>query len=119
MRLLFELSGEHPSLPAAEAEAVASSVDPGTRRFLSEPGLLGLELPRRHDFPLERLAYTHAIHRHLFSCPVEVVSPILFSISFSDNPVSAAVFSTMSGRSLSGAKTRTIAEPCVVSMFKS
>ncbi len=100
MRLLFELSGEHPALPAAEAEAVASSVDPGTRRFLSEPGLLGLELPRRHDFPLERLAYTHAIHRHLFSCPVEVVEEMLRSVRLGEGSVCLRVRSI--GGTLSG-----------------
>jgi len=100
MRLLFELSGEHPALPAAEAEAVAVSVDSGTRRFLSEPGLLGLELPRRHDFPLERLAYTHAIHRHLFSCPVEVAEEMLRSVRLGEGSVCLRVRSI--GRTLSG-----------------
>ncbi|MBM4249386.1 MAG: methyltransferase domain-containing protein [Euryarchaeota archaeon] len=87
MRLLFELSGEHPALPAAEAEAVAVAVDSGTRRFLSEPGLLGLELPRRHDFPLERLAYTHAIHRHLFSCPLDVAQEMLGAVRLGEGTV--------------------------------
>jgi tRNA (guanine10-N2)-dimethyltransferase len=100
MRLLFELSGEHPALPSAEAEAVASSVDPGTRRFLSEPGLLGLELPRRRDFPLERLAYTHAIHRHLFSCPVEVAVEMLRSVRLGEGSVCLRVRSI--GKALAG-----------------
>lgn len=70
MRLLFELSGEHPSLPAAEAEAVAELLSPRYRCLALEPGVLVLDVPGADEFPAERLAYTHALHRHLFSCPV-------------------------------------------------
>ena len=100
MRLLFELSGEHPTLPAAEAEAVGAAVDPDCRRFLSEPGLLGLELPRRRDFPLQRLAYTHAIHKHLFSCPVEIAEEMLRSVRLGDGSVCLRVRTV--GSSLTG-----------------
>ena len=74
MRLLFELSGEHPLLPAAEAEEVAGIVSPDFRRLTLEPGVLVLDVPDGKEFPAERLAYTHAVHRHLFSCPVEGVA---------------------------------------------
>jgi tRNA (guanine10-N2)-dimethyltransferase len=73
MRLLFELSGEHPELPAAEAEEVAGIVSADFKRLESEPGVLVLELPVGKEFPAERLAYTHAVHRHLFSCPPDGV----------------------------------------------
>ena len=74
MRLLFELSGEHPELPAAEAEEVARTVSPGFLRLAREPGALVLELLGAEQFHFERLAYAHAVHRHLFSCPAEDVA---------------------------------------------
>jgi tRNA (guanine10-N2)-dimethyltransferase len=73
MRLLFELSGEHPSLPAAEAEEVAGVVSPDFKRLEMEPGALVLEMPEGKEFPVERLAFTHAVHRHILSCPVAVL----------------------------------------------
>ena len=70
MRLLFELSGEHPSLPAAEAEAVAGMLGPRFKRLELEPGVLVLDIPDGREFPSGRLAFTHAVHRHILSCPI-------------------------------------------------
>jgi tRNA (guanine10-N2)-dimethyltransferase len=80
LRLLFELSGEHPELPALEAEEVARTAAPGSSRLTLEPGVLVMELPEGKEFPFERLAYAHAVHRHLFSCPVEDVAERLGKI---------------------------------------
>ena len=70
MRLLFELSGEHPSLPAAEVEAVAGMLGPRFKRLELEPGVLVLDIPDGREFPSGRLAFTHAVHRHILSCPI-------------------------------------------------
>ena len=84
---MFELSGEHPALPAAEAEALARTLDPDFRTLVSEPGLLGLELRGRRTFPLERLAYTHAIHRYLFSCPTGAAAAMLRAVRLGEGSV--------------------------------
>ncbi len=100
MRLLFELSGEHPALPAAEAEALARTLDPDFRTLVSEPGLLGLELRGRRTFPLERLAYTHAIHRYLFSCPTGAAAAMLRAVRLGEGSVCLRVRTI--GKTLSG-----------------
>ncbi|MGQ9583580.1 MAG: methyltransferase domain-containing protein [Thermoplasmatota archaeon] len=79
-RLLFELSGEHPTLPVAEAEALGSTVPDGARRIAWEPGVLVLEAPRASSYPFNRLAYTHAVHSHLFSCPPDHLKRRLASV---------------------------------------
>jgi tRNA (guanine10-N2)-dimethyltransferase len=75
MRLLFELSGEHPVLPAAEAYAIALSISPNSKQIASEPGVSVIDVPSlkslssAKDYPFDRTAYSHTGHRHLFSCP--------------------------------------------------
>lgn len=71
MRLLFELSGEHPSLPAAEALATLE-LQGGAREELREETLLVVETPAR-DMPAlaGRLALTHCIDEALSRVPAE------------------------------------------------
>jgi tRNA (guanine10-N2)-dimethyltransferase len=70
MKLMFELSGEHPTLPKAEAIACLESefnrfrvLDEGKRIFVAD---VNGNLSK-----LSRLSLSHYIDEFLFSCPVE------------------------------------------------
>lgn len=77
LRLLFELSGEHPELPAAEAEALALTANPSWVTLVREPGVLVLGFPEGTSYPCSRLAYSHAVHKHLFSCAISELKECL------------------------------------------
>ncbi len=84
MNILFELSGEHPTLPAAEARATlqASTVSFTAR----QPGRHLVVTTDAAPAPLQhlarRLALTHAIHRIHASGTVDDVIAALPSLSF-------------------------------------
>jgi len=66
---LFELSGEHPSLPLAEAIACCLA-EAGSFSLLGQgPGYALLAFPERFARPIgQRIALTHRIGAHLASC---------------------------------------------------
>ncbi|HIJ00023.1 MAG: tRNA (guanine10-N2)-dimethyltransferase [Candidatus Methanomethylophilaceae archaeon] len=65
---LFELSGEHPSMPLAEALTLISIHSP-LRMIEIGPGYLVSEMERGAlDTIAERVALTHRIGCHLFTC---------------------------------------------------
>ncbi|NLX47221.1 MAG: methyltransferase domain-containing protein [Euryarchaeota archaeon] len=70
-QVLFELSGEHPTLPAAEALACLRAESPGSRQLKCGPGYVVIEcaldaLP----FAARRLGLAHRFGRYLGSCEV-------------------------------------------------
>ena len=68
MRFLFELSGEHPTLPAREALAVLSLAGPSAVLDEDE-GVLVAEAPPQAKGWLPRLAMSHSVLEHLASVP--------------------------------------------------
>ena len=72
---LFELSGEHPSLPSAEVRAATEAECGRFRESLSTPGVLviGFETEKLHDVA-SRLGLCHRAGRYLGSCgPDEIM----------------------------------------------
>ncbi len=70
--VLFELSGEHPTLPAAEALACLRAESPGSRQLALGPGYVLAEcdigsLP----YVAGRLGLTHRFGRYLGSCELQ------------------------------------------------
>ena len=65
MKLLFELSGENPTLPCAEIECVATVLD-------SRPQVAVAECPVPGD--ARRLAMTHVVLEYLGECAPDVAS---------------------------------------------
>ncbi len=71
-QVLFELSGEHPTLPGAEVLACLRAESPGSRRLSLGPGFLLAEcdiesLPQVAG----RLGLTHRFGRYLGSCDLD------------------------------------------------
>lgn len=73
-RILFELSGEHPTLPAAELLATLSAESPGSQVHIQGPGYLVAELDLG-TLPgiVRRLGLTHRFGRFLGSCEPDSV----------------------------------------------
>lgn len=70
--VLFELSGEHPTLPRAEAMACLEAESPGFREIASGPGFLIAECaPERVSVISGRLALTHRSGRYLGSASID------------------------------------------------
>lgn len=64
----FELSGEHPTMPLAEAFSLLSMHD-GAMPFQTGPGYVICKLEEEHLDPIcDRIALTHRIGRHLLTC---------------------------------------------------
>jgi len=63
MRLLFELSGEHPDLPFSELECVGRVLEQATQVAIAE-----IPDPKT----TERLALTHTVMEYLGSCPADL-----------------------------------------------
>lgn len=79
--VLFELSGEHPTLPRAEALACLEAESPGSRELRSGPGYLLAECdPLSVDRVAERLGLTHRLGRYLGSCELNGLETLLRSI---------------------------------------
>ncbi len=76
--VFFILSGEHPTLPKAEVEAVLCA-DGAPYRFLGEgTQLLRLDLnPAFAERVVERAAYTHLCCREIFQCPAGSLKEII------------------------------------------
>ena len=64
--LLFELSGEHPSLPAAEVRGMLRAESPNAI-FMNHPGVV-IAGPCDVDRATSRLALTHRIGSYLGAC---------------------------------------------------
>lgn len=77
----FELSGEHPTLPFADAFGSCTAECDGFTATAYGPGygIFGLESDRIAGIAT-RLALTHRLGRHLGSCPVEEVHAFAKSI---------------------------------------
>ncbi|MBM4237061.1 MAG: methyltransferase domain-containing protein [Euryarchaeota archaeon] len=101
---LFELSGEHPTLPRAEAISCVEA-ECGTRDILAEgPGYLICRFSRdRLDGIGERIALTHRIGPYLGSCTPDGLKDFLSSISIPEG--SAAVRVRRFGHHLSSVNT--------------
>jgi tRNA (guanine10-N2)-dimethyltransferase len=71
---LFELSGEHPTLPTAEVLATIGAECEGGRKVITAPGLVVSEFDSE-KFPdiSNRLGLSHRSGRYLGSCKVENV----------------------------------------------
>ncbi len=75
--VLFELSGEHPTLPAAEVLACLRAESPDSRQLALGPGYLLAacdlgSLPQVHG----RLGLTHRFGRYLASCELDELEPV-------------------------------------------
>jgi len=72
--ILFELSGEHPTLPTAEALACLRAEAPGFHQIGSGPGYLIVKGDAgRMGRAVDRLALTHRAGRHLGSCGLDAL----------------------------------------------
>lgn len=70
--ILLELSGEHPTLPSAEAMACLETESPGHSCLLSGPGFLVSECePDAVPAIAARLALTHRLGEYLGSAPLD------------------------------------------------
>ncbi len=72
MRLLLFLSGEHPTLPAAEALAAAEALGAGARVVHRDEQVLVCESDAQPEALAERLGMCHFVAEHLFSCGCSV-----------------------------------------------
>ncbi len=80
MKLLFELSKEHTTLPAAEALASMNAEDMKTTIIDSNEDILLTETQPKNEGikrVAERVAYTFVIDELLFSCPADMNTIIL------------------------------------------
>ncbi len=78
MRLLFLLSGEHPTLPASEAMAVLEALG-GGREVLRDEQVLVAETGAPPHRVAERLGMCHLVGEHLFTCrcaPEEILERV-------------------------------------------
>ncbi len=79
----FELSGEHPTLPFADAFSCCNAECEGFTSSSYGPGyaIFSLESDRVRGIAT-RLALTHRLGRHLGSCPVEDVKALARDLDF-------------------------------------
>ncbi len=85
---LFELSGEHPTLPGAEASSCVVA-ECGPRQVLAEgPGYLVCRFPQdRMDRIAGRIALTHRMGRYLGSCTPDGLREFLVTLSIPEGSV--------------------------------
>ncbi|MCG7844536.1 MAG: methyltransferase domain-containing protein [Methanomassiliicoccales archaeon] len=83
--ILFELSGEHPSLPRAEALSCLRAESPDFQRLGSGPGFLLAEcdLDKIKDI-VDRLALTHRVGRYLGSTPLDRLDKAVMDLPLPD-----------------------------------
>lgn len=75
--VLFELSGEHPTLPAAEVLACLRAESPGSRQLALGPGYVLAECdPGSLTQAAGRLGLTHRFGRYLGSCELDELESV-------------------------------------------
>jgi tRNA (guanine10-N2)-dimethyltransferase len=86
---LFELSGEHPTLPSAEALACVEAETISHTRFASGPGYEIIDLDRKNvPAVANRIALTHRIGRYLGACDLPDLERFLTAVSLPDGSLS-------------------------------
>lgn len=89
---LFELSGEHPSLPEAEAISCLHSECDAFKVVARGPGYLVSNFSdRRLDDVKNRLALSHRIGRYLGSCTLERIPQFVDSLALPQGSISVRV----------------------------
>jgi len=73
MRWLIELSGEHPTLPRAEALAAIESVGGKPEEVNQDHYLLTLEARAKPELVAERLAFSHYVNQEIVAGPFDAV----------------------------------------------
>jgi tRNA (guanine10-N2)-dimethyltransferase len=86
---LFELSGEHPTLPSAEALACVEAETMSSTRLGSGPGYEILDFDRRDVSAVaNRIALTHRIGRYLGACDLPEMESFLSGLLIPEGSVS-------------------------------
>ncbi len=76
-QVLFELSGEHPTLPSAEALACLGAESPGARQLAKGPGYVLAECDSGSlPWIAGRLGLTHRFGRYLASCELDELASV-------------------------------------------
>ncbi|MGD1061094.1 MAG: DNA modification methylase [Methanomassiliicoccales archaeon] len=111
-RYLFELSGEHPTLPGAEVVACLEAERVEHDIVTEGPGYLVAKLaPSSLDAVTDRLALTHRVGSYLGSTSSESLNPFLQSLSLPEGTISvrAKRFGTAASPEQSKEASRTAA----------
>ncbi len=88
-RTLFELSGEHPTLPAAEVVALLETYGQADAEPVIGPGFVIASAEERHlDVLGARLALTHRFGRYLGSCAQDELGAFASRLELPDGSVS-------------------------------
>ena len=87
-QVLFELSGEHPTLPGAEVLACLRAESPGSRQLTIGPGYLLAEC-EIGSLPLVagRLGLTHRFGRYLGSCELNNIDALSSTLELPEGSV--------------------------------
>jgi len=86
--VLFELSGEHPTLPPAEVMACLGAESGGSRMMAQGPGYLLAECdPVTIPAVASRLGLTHRLGRYLGSCDLEELGPTVSALELPEGSV--------------------------------
>lgn len=86
---LFELSGEHPTLPSAEALACVEAESQTPIKFGSGPGYEIFDFDRRNVSAVaNRIALTHRIGRYLGACNLTDIEQFLSGLVLPEGSVS-------------------------------
>ncbi|MDD1743128.1 MAG: methyltransferase domain-containing protein [Methanomassiliicoccales archaeon] len=89
---LFELSGEHPTLPEAEVRATVQAEVRSPSAFDSGPGYVVSELDRSEmEAVAERLALTHRIGSYQGSCMLDELTAFASSLELPEGSISIRV----------------------------
>lgn len=86
--ILFELSGEHPSLPQAEALSCLRAESPDFQPLESGPGFLIAECALAEaEAVINRLALTHRAGRYLGSAPLEHLDRAVLDLTLPEGSI--------------------------------
>ena len=86
--VLFELSGEHPTLPGAEVLACLRAESPGSRQLALGPGYLLMECDLDSlPYLAGRLGLTHRFGRYLGSCDLDKIESISSALELPEGSV--------------------------------